>query len=218
MKKNKNITRYKRNVSRYKRNVSNTKVDIKKQAKQVNRMIRALKKKHTNIRDLSYAVEKLVGKLEHIESINESKLIDKRSNMIQIKNIVELKPVSARAFVKALQDFKKSETSTNRGLARVAKRLRKQLMQKTHNEAFVNSLSDKEITNFYKIFEDENYEKATMGVDSETAYTLITDVVKYDLTEEQFANSLEQYANSYADMDVRRSMSAIYKKYLNMRK
>lgn len=207
-----------KSIARYKRNITKNRVDMKKQAKQVNRMIRALKKKHTNIKDISYAVEQLVGKLSHIETMNKSKLIDKRTNLIRIKNIVELKPASARSFVKSLEEFKRSETSTNRGLRRVANRLRKQLLTKTHNEKFVNSLSDKEISNFYKIFEDENYEKATMGVDSETAYTLITDVIKYDLTEEQFATSLEQYANSEPDLSVRNSMKKIYDKYLSMRK
>lgn len=207
-----------KSIARYKRNITKNRVDMKQQAKQVNRMIRALKKKHANIKDISYAVDQLVGKLGHIETMNKSKLIDKRTNLIRIKNIVELKPASARSFVKALEEFRRSETSTNRGLKRVANRLRKQLLTKTHNEKFVNSLSDKEISNFYKIFEDENYEKATMGVDSETAYTLITDVIKYDLTEEQFATSLEQYANSEPDLSVRKSMQKIYDKYLSMRK
>lgn len=207
-----------KDISRYKRTVVKNKIDVKKQAKQVNNMIRALKKKHTNVRELSYALEQLVGKLGHIEHMNKTKLIDKRNNLIRIKNIVNLKPASARTFIKALDEFKRSETSTNRGITRVAKRLRSQLLAKTHNEVFVNSLSDKEINNFYKIFEDEDYEKSTMGVDSETAYTLITDVIKYDLTEEQFATSLEQYANETPDLEVRKSMKRIYEKYLQMRK
>ena len=208
----------KKSVASFKRNVSTKKIDSKKTAKQVNRMIRALKKKYTNVKDISYALENLVGKLEHIEYMNKSKLIDKRTNLIRIKNIVELKPASVRSFIKALQEFKKSETSTSRGITRVSSRLRKQLLAKTHNEVFVNSLSDKEINNFYKIFEDEQYEKATQGLDSETAYTLITDVIKYDLTEEQFAKSLERYANYTPDVEVRKSMKSIYERYLTMRK
>lgn len=192
-------------------------IDMKKEAKIVNRMIRSLKKKHTNVRDISYALQTLVGKLDLTSRKSGVKLIDKRSNMIKIANIVNLKPVSARAFTQALKQFKQSESATNRGLVRIAKRQRQMLLKMTSNEEFVNSLSDKELIKFHKVFEDEKYEAAMQGLDSDSAYAIMLDVFQYQISENDFENMISTYANNVPDLDVRKSMQEIYRKYL-MRK
>ena len=206
-------------ISRYKRTVvaPSKRIDIKREAKQVNKMIRALKKKHTNVRDISYALQNLVGTLDLTSRKSGVKLIDKRTNMIKIANIVNLKPVSARSFIQALKQFKRSESSTNRGLVRIAKRQRQMLLKMTSNEEFVNSLSDKELIKFHKVFEDEKYEAAMQGLDSDSAYAIMLDVFQYQISENDFENMISTYANNVPDLDVRKSMQEIYRKYL-MRK
>ena len=208
-----------KSISRYKRSVvaPSKRIDMKKEAKIVNRMIRSLKKKHTNVRDISYALQTLVGKLDLTSRKSGVKLIDKRSNMIKIANIVNLKPVSARAFIQALKQFKQSESSTNRGLVRIAKRQRQMLLKMTSNEEFVNSLSDKELIKFHKVFEDEKYEAAMQGLDSDSAYAIMLDVFQYQVSEKDFENMISTYANNEPDLEIRKSMQEIYKKYL-MRK
>lgn len=208
----------KKDVSRYKRNVSATKVNAKQTAKQVNRMIRALKKRYTNVKDVSYALNNLVGKLEQVEYKNSSKLIDKRTNLIRIKNIVELKPASARAFMKAIEEFKKSESATYRGIKRIAKRQREMLLRITGEEEWVNSLSDKDLVTFHKIFDDENYEKAMEGMDSMSAYRTILMVASEDLDVETFENILATHADGDLDIGRRKAIESIYKKYLDMKK
>lgn len=210
--KRKSISRYKRTVV-----VPSKRIDMKREAKQVNRMIRALKKKHTNARDLSYALQTLVGKLDFASEKSGVKLIDKRTNMIKIANIVNLKPVSARAFTQALKQFKQSESATNRGLVRIAKRQRQMLLKMTSNEEFVNSLSDKELIKFHKVFEDEKYEAAMQGLDSDSAYAIMLDVFQYQVSEKDFENMISTYANNEPDLEIRKSMQEIYRKYL-MRK
>lgn len=208
-----------KSISRYKRTVvaPSKRIDMKREAKIVNRMIRSLKKKHTNVRDISYALQTLVGKLDLTSRKSGVKLIDKRSNMIKISNIVNLKPVSARAFIQALKQFKQSESATNRGLVRIAKRQRQMLLKMTSNEEFVNSLSDKELIKFHKVFEDEKYEAAMQGLDSDSAYAIMLDVFQYQISENDFENMISTYANNVPDLDVRKSMQEIYRKYL-MRK
>ena len=210
--KRKSISRYKRTVV-----VPSKRIDMKREAKQVNRMIRALKKKHVNVRDISYALQTLVGKLDFASEKSGVKLIDKRTNMIKIANIVNLKPVSARAFTQALKQFKQSESATNRGLVRIAKRQRQMLLKMTSNEEFVNSLSDKELIKFHKVFEDEKYEAAMQGLDSDSAYAIMLDVFQYQVSEKDFENMISTYANNEPDLEIRKSMQEIYKKYL-MRK
>lgn len=208
-----------KSISRYKRTVvaPSKRIDLKKEAKIVNRMIRSLKKKHTNVRDISYALQTLVGKLDFASEKSGVKLIDKRSNMIKISNIVNLKPVSARAFTQALKQFKQSESATNRGLVRIAKRQRQMLLKMTSNEEFVNSLSDKELIKFHKVFEDEKYEAAMQGLDSDSAYAIMLDVFQYQVSEKDFENMISTYANNEPDLEIRKSMQEIYRKYL-MRK
>lgn len=210
--KRKSISRYKRTVV-----VPSKRIDMKREAKQVNRMIRALKKKHTNARDLSYALQTLVGKLDFASEKSGVKLIDKRTNMIKIANIVNLKPVSARAFTQALKQFKQSESATNRGLVRIAKRQRQMLLKMTSNEEFINSLSDKELIKFHKVFEDEKYEAAMQGLDSDSAYAIMLDVFQYQVSEKDFENMISTYADNEPDLEIRKSMQEIYRKYL-MRK
>lgn len=210
--KRKSISRYKRTVV-----VPSKRIDLKKEAKIVNRMIRSLKKKHTNVRDISYALQTLVGKLDLTSRKSGVKLIDKRTNMIKIANIVNLKPVSARAFTQALKQFKQSESATNRGLVRIAKRQRQMLLKMTSNEEFVNSLSDKELIKFHKVFEDEKYEAAMQGLDSDSAYAIMLDVFQYQVSEKDFENMISTYANNEPDLEIRKSMQEIYRKYL-MRK
>ncbi len=212
------MRKIKKSVASYKRTVSTQKVNAKKTAKQVNRMIRALKKKYTNVRDLSYALENLVGKVEQVEYKNKSKLIDKRTNLIRIKNIVELKPASARSFIKALEEFKKSETATARGIKRVATRQRDMLLRITGEEEWVNSLSDKDLVNFHKVFDDANYEKAMEGMDSLSAYRAMLFASSNELDEETFENIIANYAENGLDVDRRKAIKKIYDKYLNMRK
>lgn len=208
-----------KSISRYKRTVvaPSKRIDMKREAKIVNRMIRSLKKKHTNVRDISYALQTLVGKLDLTSRKSGVKLIDKRSNMIKIANIVNLKPVSARAFIQALKQFKQSESATNSGLVRIAKRQRQMLLKMTSNEEFVNSLSDKELIKFHKVFEDEKYEAAMQGLDSDSAYAIMLDVFQYQVSEKDFENIISTYANNEPDLEVRKSMQEIYRKYL-MRK
>lgn len=208
----------KKSVASYKRTVSAQKVNAKKTAKQVNRMIRALKKKYTNVRDLSYALENLVGKVEQVEYKNKSKLIDKRTNLIRIKNIVELKPASARSFIKALEEFKKSETATARGIKRVATRQREMLLRITGEEEWVNSLSDKDLVNFHKVFDDANYEKAMEGMDSLSAYRTMLYVSSNELDEDTFENILSNYSENGLDIERRKAIKKIFNKYLDMKK
>ena len=204
MAKGKNIARLKRTITYSKKKAPK----VKKQAQLVNQMIKNLGTK----KSASYAVETLFSKLSDVKDVK--KLVNKQKMLINVKNLANLKPTSIRAISKALVDFQRSESATRAGLRKIANRQRKTLLKMTGNEDFVNSLSDKEISNFHKMFEDINYSKATSGLDSMSAYTIMTDAKSSDLTEEQFIEYMELYINESPDKGQADAIKKIYNKYI----
>ncbi len=205
MAKGKNIARLKRTITYSSKKAPK----VKKQAQLVNQMIKNL---GTNKRS-SYAVENLISKLADIK-VGNKKLFNKKKMIINIKNLVNLKPTSLRAITKALVDFQRSESSTKSGLKKITTRQRQTLLKMTQNEEFVNSLTDREISDFHKMFEDINYSKATSGLDSMSAYTIMLDSKSGDLTEEQFMQYMELYINESPDKGQADAIKKIYNKYI----
>ena len=208
-----------KSISKYKRTVvaPSKRVDVKREAKQVNKMIRSLTNNFKSPKKVSYALENLVDKLADIGIRDKKKLINQRTNLVQIKNLTSLKPASLRAVIRVLSDFRKSESSTKTGISKIAKRQRQTLLRITGNEEWVNSLSDKDIENFNRMFDDRNYELATQGLDSMSAYGIMLDSASGELTEDQFVQYLELYSGEAADVERRKAIEKIYKKYIMMR-
>ena len=208
-----------KSISKYKRTVvaPSKRVDVKREAKQVNKMIRSLTNNFKSPKKVSYALENLVDKLADIGIRDKKRLINQRTNLVQIKNLTSLKPASLRAVIRVLSDFRKSESSTKTGISSIGKRQRQTLLRITGNEEWVNSLSDKDIENFNRMFDDRNYELATQGLDSMSAYGIMLDSASGNLTEDQFVQYLEMYSGEASDVERRKAIGKIYKKYIMMR-
>lgn len=179
---------------------------IRTEVAEVNKMLRALDQVYEKP---TYATEQLQSKL----SIKSIGAFNKKTGRVSIKNL-KLSKSQARIVLNALEDFKRSRTSTVRGVKSLTKVQRQELMKRSDNADWVKDLTDKEVEALHKVFDDKRYEQAMYGLDSDTAYQIMIDAKEYKMSKEEFTNTIITYSRQGEDLERRKVIEQIFTKYI----
>lgn len=179
---------------------------IRTEITDVNKMLSALDKVYDSP---TYAVTQLKSKL----SIKSIGVFNKSTGRLSLKN-KKLTKSQARIVLNAIEDFKRSKTSTVKGVRALTKVQRQELLKRSDNADWVNDLTDKEVEALHKVFDDKDYEAAMYGLDSDTAYQLMIDAKEYKMKKEDFASVVMKYSQSGEDLSRRKIIESIFTKYI----
>lgn len=180
-------------------------------AKSVNQYLLKLKKWG---RYDTWASKQLISRLdtEKLNLINKSGLID--IDKISLLNQTQITNVN-----KAMDQFINSKTKTIQGINAVVKNKRQWLIEKSDNAQWVKSLTNREVEDLYRVFDDEEFENLSEKIKYETIWDTVVQANKKQWSEQEFIDELQLYTDpAYInDDDVLDSMSDIYNKYINIK-
>ena len=215
------MARTKKNISRFKRDVELTRhhytmIKYTPPEKAARKRIRAQAKL------LNKQISEL-NKFKSIDSLSKKLLIERLSarNMItttgRIKENLpsDLKIVDYNAIEQAFKFFRKSESSTLKGIRRIIRRQRDDLLMSTSNKEFVDSLTDREIMDFNKMYSDIAFDTLSRTMGSDTVKVLAEQAGLNKQTEEEFTSIMERYMEESPDENQRAAIRRIYKKYVS---
>lgn len=214
------MNRYRKKLSRFKRDVELTRhrsttvkyssaerairKRISKSTKELNK---AISKLNTVQGVKSYAKDKLYERLEKSGMITKSGTI--RVNLPSTLTDIDYRNIEA-----SIKAFKKSPSGTIKGLKRVIKNQRQNLIEATSNIEWVNSLSDREIMEFNKMYSDISFELLSRTMGSDTVKYLAEDAAQYHMTKKDFKMVMEDYMTEAPDAAQRQAISKLYDKYV----
>lgn len=204
------LNRIAHNVVR--RRVSQLKVAQRKTrftAKDVNERLRKLKRWG---RYDTWASKQLITRLD------SGKLnILTKDGLIDINKIQNLNQTQMTNINKAMDQFLRSKTKSIQGINAVVRKKRQDLIEKSDNAGWVKSLTNKEVEDLYRIFDDEEFNNLSEHIKYEQIWNKVIEAKEKDFTEEDFIEELQLYTDPAVmnDEDVLDSMRSIYNKYIN---
>lgn len=180
-------------------------------AKSVNEYLLKLKKWG---RYDTWASKQLISRLDtnKLNLINESGLID----MDKISSLNETQITNLN---KAMNQFINSKTKTIQGINAVVRNKRQWLIEKSDNAQWVKSLTNREVEDLYRVFDEEEFENLSEKIKYETIWETVVEANKKQWSEQEFIDELQLYTDpAYINDDnVLDSMSDIYNKFVNIK-
>ena len=180
-------------------------------AKSVNEYLLKLKKWG---RYDTWASKQLISRLDtnKLNLINESGLID----MDKISSLNETQITNLN---KAMNQFINSKTKTIQGINAVVRNKRQWLIEKSDNAQWVKSLTNREVEDLYRVFDEEEFENLSEKIKYETIWDTVVEANKKQWSEQEFIDELQLYTDpAYINDDnVLDSMSDIYNKFVNIK-
>lgn len=180
-------------------------------AKSVNEYLLKLKKWG---RYDTWASKQLISRLDvkKLDIINKKGLID----IEKINNLTETQITNLN---KAMNQFINSKTKTIQGINAVVRNKRQWLIEKSDNAQWVKSLTNREVEDLYRVFDEEEFENLSEKIKYETIWDTVVEANKKQWSEEEFIEELQLYTDpAYINDDnVLDSMSDIYNKFVNIK-
>lgn len=207
-KPNRNLARYKRTITYEDRNKQELLKIAKQRVTKANQMINSLKRRHG--KSLSWAGRILESRLtrkpaKHLYNVSKQiiRMPSSRSTTTELTQII-----------KAIDNFMKSKTSTNVGVEKVKKQHRDYLIEITDDEDFVNRLTDEEIDNVYRIYNDRNIRNITDYIPPSELFALCMRAKQYNMSYNSFEEMLLNYIGETNNLDFRDSIIRVYEVYV----
>lgn len=162
----------------------------------------------------TWSSKQLISRLDtnKLNLINKSGLID----MNKISSLTETQITNVN---KAMDQFINSKTKTIQGINAVVKNKRQWLIEKSDNAGWVKGLTNREVEDLYRVFDDEEFENLSEKIKYETIWDTVVEANKKQWSEQEFIEELQLYTDpAYInDDDVLDSMSNIYNQYINIK-
>lgn len=207
------MTKNNRNLSRYKRNVLDKKLSkkeleklVKKRINEANARLSSIKRKHG--RKMSWASKKLSSRL----SIKVVNAFNTKKNIITLPSNASVSQLNA--ILTAIDKFMISRTSSNKGINETNKQHRDYLKEITDDPEFVDSLTDDDINNVYRLYTDRNIADITEFIDPSELFALCIRAKQYNMSFTAFEEMLLKYINAGNDLDFRESILRVYNLYV----
>lgn len=177
-------------------------------AKDVNERLRKLQKWG---RYDTWASKELISRLD----VGKLNLLDKQG-LINLDKIQYLTQTQLTNVNKAMDHFLKSKTKTIQGINAVVMKKRQDLIEKSDNAQWVKSLTNKEVENLYRVFDDDEFKNLSERIKYETVWNKIVEAKQKGLSEQEFIDELLLYTDpsNMNDADMLDSMRAIHEKYV----
>ena len=178
-----------------------------KLAGKVNARLNSLQRRH---KTGTWASKRLLNKLttSQLKSWTTSGRVKIKKNLSSTQLV---------AINKALNNFLKSKTSTNKGIEDV----RRQQIEKIKERLQVDDEAAEEITDgeaefFYDMFEDDDFSKLADLIGASALQAAIDDAIEADDDENYFLQRLEWYGGvEMQDLKLRAMAIRVYNKYVN---
>ena len=163
----------------------------------------------------TWASKQLISRLD----AEKLKLIDSTSGLINLERIKDLTDTQITNMNRAMNQFMNSKTKSIQGINAVVRKKRQELIEKTDNAQWVKSLSNKEIEDLYRVFDDDEFKYLSDKVKYEQIWNTIIDANSKQYTKEDFIAELQLYTDPkyINDSDVLDSMESIYDKFVKLK-
>lgn len=140
-----------------------------------------------------------------------------KDGLIDINKIQNLNQTQMTNINKAMDQFLRSKTKSIQGINAVVRKKRQDLIEKSDSAQWVKSLTNKEVEDLYRIFDDEEFKNLSEHIKYEQIWNKVVEAKEKDFTEEEFIEELQLYTDPKVmnDDDVLDSMRSIYNKYIN---
>ena len=162
----------------------------------------------------TWASKQLISRLD----TNKLSIINKKG-LIDMDKIGWLTETQMTNVNKAMDQFISSKTKTIQGINAVVRNKRQWLIEKSDNAQWVKGLTNREVEDLYRVFDDEEFENLSEKIKYETIWDTVVEANKKQWSEQEFIDELQLYTDpAYInDDDVLDSMSDIYNKYINIK-
>ena len=181
---------------------------VRTEAKQINELLRALEESG-NIN--SWASKILFNKL------SSPKIDIIQGNRVDVTAISKDKSMPNLTYIrKSINEFKRSKTSTPEGIAKRVEDERQFVAEQTNNVDFARSLTEDELAQIYKVFNDEDYKRLTESglYDSDEVFTWITEAKEEGLGKRAFIDKIKEHSEDGTDVETRNAFRNIYDKFV----
>lgn len=177
-------------------------------AKDVNERLRKLQKWG---RYDTWASKQLISRLD----VGKLNLLDKEG-LINLDKIKYLTQTQLTNVNKAMDQFLKSKTKTIQGINAVVRKKRQDLIEKSDNAQWVKSLTNKEVEDLYRVFDDEEFKNLSEKIKYELIWNKVVEAKQKGLSEQEFIDELLLYTDpsNMNDADMLDSMKSIHAKYV----
>lgn len=177
-------------------------------AKDVNERLRKLQRWG---RYDTWASKELISRLD----VGKLNLLDKEG-LINLDKIQYLTQTQLTNVNKAMDRFLRSKTKTIQGINAVVMKKRQDLIEKSDNAQWVKSLTNKEVENLYRVFDDDEFKNLSERIKYETVWNKIVEAKQKGLSEQEFIDELLLYTDpsNMNDADMLDSMKSIHEKYV----
>lgn len=140
-----------------------------------------------------------------------------KDGLIDIEKINKLNQTQLTNVNKAMDQFLKSKTKSIQGINAVVRKKRQDLIEKSDNAQWVKSLTNKEVEDLYRIFDDEEFKNLSDKIKYETVWNKVVEAKEKDLDEEDFIEELLLYTDpaNMNDADMLDSIINIHEKYVH---
>ena len=209
----KDVSRYKRNVELLRHRYTTSKYSAQERA--VRRRISATAK------ELNKQISQL-NKIKNVKSFSKDLLFERleKSGMVTKRGTIRvnlpsnLTEIDYRNIEVSIKKFKSAPSSTPKGLRKIIRGQRQRLLESTSNKEFVDSLSDREIMEFNKMYSDISFEQLSRTMGSDTVKTLAEDAAQYKMTGKEFQETMESYMTESPDQNQRAAIKRLYDRYI----
>lgn len=178
-----------------------------KLAGKVNDRLNSLQRRH---KTGTWASKRLLNKLTTSQLKSWSK-----SGRVKVgKNLSSTQLV---AINKALNNFLKSKTSTNKGIEEVREQQIERIKERLQvDDETAEEMTDEEAEFFYDMFEDDDFSKLADLIGASALQAAIDDAIEADDSEDYFLQRLEWYGGvEMQDLKLRAMAIRVYNKYVN---
>lgn len=210
----KSISRFRRDVellrhqssySKYTPAEQKARKRIRSLGKLINKELLDLKK-YPQIR--SFSKELLFEKLEDFNMINKQK------GTVKVNIPTNLSEIDYRIIEQSFQRFRSSRSSTAKGLRKLIRNQRANLLESTGDKEFVASLTDKEIMDFNRMYSDNSFEVLSRVISSDLIKTISEDSARFGYDVDQFQAVMEMFIQQTPDEELKRAIFNLYNRYV----
>ena len=145
--------------------------------------------------------------------LEKSGLLTKKGTIrVRIPSSIK-KEIQFREIQQAFKFFERSESSTVSGMKNIIKRQRDYIAKKT-SRRFANKLSDKDLIEFNKVYESEEWNLINGVVSSGKASDTIMEAKQKRWSKKKFEEELLNYMEEEPDLETKVAISNIYDIYV----
>lgn len=200
------LSRHQNSYSKYTRPEQLVRKRIRNLNRSVNKQLIELKK-YSQVR--SFSKELL------FERLHDYNMVNKTTGTLKVNLPTNLKEMDYKVIEEAIKRFKSSPSSSGKGIRNIIKNQRANLLESTGDKEFVNSLSDRDIMYFNKMYSDNSFEILSRVLSSDIIKTMAENAARFNYDKDQFQVYMEMFIQKTPDVELKTAINNIYNRYVS---